>query len=313
MERFVYSPYGVLTFYDATWANIRSASSYAADYTYTGRRSDRETGLYYYRHRVLHSQLGRFSSRDLVKTHANLLCYCRDNPVKCVDYSGKWGEDVHYGSTKQWAMAVGFTEQAASDMAAADKNTDGLMGGTAPIPIFGDQDYHFNGNRTGADTRDAILSAYIAEAKRLASQPPTPGNLIRVRVIATHVGIALHAKQDWVAHADYGYRVPMGQDIWIIHNSRSPQRTFGTPGDYPDDPTLDVIGSPDGRATIPYLWATWGWSWFHIQDAEYACYQKGTKRIVLTENITKQILIDFRQFLEGNNVSDDVRDYFLGH
>ncbi len=64
LERYVYSPYGVLAIYDATWSNLRSASSYAAEYTYTGRRLDRETGLYYYRHRVYHSQLGRFGSRD---------------------------------------------------------------------------------------------------------------------------------------------------------------------------------------------------------------------------------------------------------
>ena len=29
LERYVYSPYGVLTIYDATWANLRSTSSYA--------------------------------------------------------------------------------------------------------------------------------------------------------------------------------------------------------------------------------------------------------------------------------------------
>jgi len=28
LERYVYSPYGVLTIYDATWSNIRSDSSY---------------------------------------------------------------------------------------------------------------------------------------------------------------------------------------------------------------------------------------------------------------------------------------------
>ena len=64
VERYVYSPYGVLTIYDATWANVRSASSYANAYTYTGRQLDTETGLYYYRARLLHAQLGRFVSRD---------------------------------------------------------------------------------------------------------------------------------------------------------------------------------------------------------------------------------------------------------
>ena len=46
LERYVYSPYGVLTIYDATWANVRSTSSYANAYTYTGRQGDTETGLF---------------------------------------------------------------------------------------------------------------------------------------------------------------------------------------------------------------------------------------------------------------------------
>ncbi len=58
VERYVYTPYGVLTIYDATWSNIRSASSYDVEYTYTGRRLDGETGLYYYRHRIYHAAAG---------------------------------------------------------------------------------------------------------------------------------------------------------------------------------------------------------------------------------------------------------------
>jgi RHS repeat-associated protein len=66
IERYVYTPYGVLTVYDATWANIRSTSSYANAYTYTGRQLDAETGLYYYRARLYSPQLGRFVSRDSI-------------------------------------------------------------------------------------------------------------------------------------------------------------------------------------------------------------------------------------------------------
>ncbi len=40
IERYVYSPYGVLTIFDSTWANIRSTSSYENEYAYTGRRLD---------------------------------------------------------------------------------------------------------------------------------------------------------------------------------------------------------------------------------------------------------------------------------
>ncbi len=83
LERYVYSPYGVLTIYDATWSNIRSASSYDNAYTYTGRRYDKETGLYYYRHRCLSAQLGRFLSRDPIGYEAgvSLVEYVWDAPT----------------------------------------------------------------------------------------------------------------------------------------------------------------------------------------------------------------------------------------
>ena len=71
VERYVYSPHGVLTVYDATWSSIRSDSSYAVEYTYTGGRLDPETGLCYYRHRMYAARLGRFASRDPVGYRGN--------------------------------------------------------------------------------------------------------------------------------------------------------------------------------------------------------------------------------------------------
>jgi len=91
LERYVYSPYGVLTIYDATWSNIRSDSSYDIEYTYTGRRYDKETGLYYYRHRVLSAQLGRFLSRDPAGYEGgdiNLSRYVRSLPTTLLDPNG---------------------------------------------------------------------------------------------------------------------------------------------------------------------------------------------------------------------------------
>ena len=90
VERYVYSPYGVLTIYDATWANTRSASSYANVYTYTGRQLDTETGLFYYRARFLHAQLGRFCSRDPIgyADNVNLQSYVDGNSPSNVDYLG---------------------------------------------------------------------------------------------------------------------------------------------------------------------------------------------------------------------------------
>ena len=303
--------------YDA-FGKLTSETNGAVDliFAFTGRYFDESTGEQYNWRRWYDGRTGRWLSEDPIAFDAddsNLYRYCTNNPVMKVDPSGKWGESVHYDNTREWAIAVGVMPTAAEAIAAADKATDGLIGGRAPIPIYGDQDYHFNRNRVGMDSRDFIAAQYLASATMLATETPRPGNVVKVLAIAQRVGIALHAKQDWVAHGDYGYRVPKSDDIWIVHNSRSPQKTFGNPGNYPDDPTLDVVGSPDGRATRPYLWATWGWSWFSIQDTEYAWYEKGTKRIKLTQDITKNMLRSFAQALQTRRAAADVRIFFFGH
>jgi RHS repeat-associated protein len=91
IERYVYSPYGVLTIYDASWSNIRSASSYDVEYTYTGRRLDGETGLFYYRHRMYAALLGRFISRDPIGYHGDqwsLFRYVGSAPTVSADPTG---------------------------------------------------------------------------------------------------------------------------------------------------------------------------------------------------------------------------------
>ena len=64
-----------------------------------------------------------------------------------------------------------------------------------------------------------------------------------------------------------------------------------------------------------YLKPTSGWTWlrFTAQVTEYAYYKKGTKRIKLTERLTKQILVDFKKFLKNNkSVNCITQNYFLG-
>lgn len=61
-------------------------------YIYTGREYDPETGLYYYRARYYHPDLGRFLSRDPLlfdSGDANLYAYCRDNPLVNTDPGGE--------------------------------------------------------------------------------------------------------------------------------------------------------------------------------------------------------------------------------
>ena len=45
LEHYVYSPYGVVTIYDATWTNTRSASTYANVTLYTAIPGEAQTGI----------------------------------------------------------------------------------------------------------------------------------------------------------------------------------------------------------------------------------------------------------------------------
>ena len=99
VERYSYTPYGEVVIYDASF-NVRSSSSYDWIYLYTGRRLDEETGLYYFRNRYYHAQLGRFCSRDPIGFEGsswNSSDYERSSPISYRNPFGKWwggGNDI---------------------------------------------------------------------------------------------------------------------------------------------------------------------------------------------------------------------------
>ena len=77
IERYEYTPYGEVTVLDADFSDdADGASDVENPYTYTGRRFDEETGLYYYRSRDYHAKLGRFVSRDPIGYLDGPSLYC---------------------------------------------------------------------------------------------------------------------------------------------------------------------------------------------------------------------------------------------
>jgi RHS repeat-associated protein len=62
-ERYNYDGYGRCLVMAPNF-KTRTTSSFAWEYRYTGRRLDLETGIYYFRARYYHAELGRFISRD---------------------------------------------------------------------------------------------------------------------------------------------------------------------------------------------------------------------------------------------------------
>lgn len=110
MECCVYSPYSVLTTYDAIWTNTWIASSSANAYTHTtGRQVDAETGVSYYRARVFSAQLGRFVGRDPTLYwggRKSLYQYVASKPLSAADPSGLgcrvWYDCVLTSTVDDW-------------------------------------------------------------------------------------------------------------------------------------------------------------------------------------------------------------------
>jgi RHS repeat-associated protein len=67
------------------------SSTIANPYTYTGRRLDAETGLYQYRNRYYHAQLGRFVSRDPIGYEGSWLNHYEYVGGSPLIYLDPWG------------------------------------------------------------------------------------------------------------------------------------------------------------------------------------------------------------------------------
>ncbi|EGG94168.1 Rhs family protein [gamma proteobacterium IMCC1989] len=124
VESYQYSAFGKLTIVNQENVPI-SGSTINNSFTYTGRRFDAETGLYYYRNRMYNAELGRFISEDPVgyKDGYNLYQYAKNNPLKYYDPMGTTARTTSqpnypggfnypaaaspYSSTNSWSDFVG--------------------------------------------------------------------------------------------------------------------------------------------------------------------------------------------------------------
>jgi RHS repeat-associated protein len=90
MERYVYDPYGNVTFLSPTWGTL-TGSAYAWVYLHQGGRLGTLSGLYYFRNRDFSPDLGRWMRQDPLGYAAgddNLYRYVLNSPVENGDPSG---------------------------------------------------------------------------------------------------------------------------------------------------------------------------------------------------------------------------------
>ena len=91
-QSYSYDAWGKVTARDASGSVIAS-SAISAPWLFTGRRFDKESGLYHYRARTYSAELGRFLQMDPIKFDAgdpNIFRYVGNDPVNGWDPFGLW-------------------------------------------------------------------------------------------------------------------------------------------------------------------------------------------------------------------------------
>jgi RHS repeat-associated protein len=89
VEKYEYTAYGKVTFFDGSGNQI-SSSTIGNNYLYTGREYDSEIDLYYYRARFYSVNMGRFLQRDPIADDdlMNLYTYVGNSPLNFIDPLG---------------------------------------------------------------------------------------------------------------------------------------------------------------------------------------------------------------------------------
>lgn len=163
---------------------------------FTGKERDAETGLDYFGARYMAAGTGRFTSPDEAGPDIanpqtfNKYRYALNNPLRYIDPTGLYEEDVHRDLTVALAMAAGISAPVATRIGAGDQGVDDNAA-TSPMGMspFGESvgiraNFHF----TTVARRDALYAGF--------ERSGSPEEL----------GVFFHAQQDSFSHEGFGPR-----------------------------------------------------------------------------------------------------------
>lgn len=144
VEIYSYDPYGAPTIYDANGTE-KTVSDIGNTIMFTGREYDYATGLYHYRARALHPQLGRFMQKDplMYVDGYNMYEYVGGNPVNSIDPHGLLGlrRVLRVLFSGSYNTQTGTGDKGSFDMQSKNYNIQNIQKGRLPAP----HSYYQNG------------------------------------------------------------------------------------------------------------------------------------------------------------------------
>jgi len=205
-ERYRYTPYGALMILAPNGTTVRTASSYANPYTFTGRRWDGEALLYYYRARYYDSLLGRFVRRDPIGYggSGDPYLFCGVNPLDYVDPSGfwvwPWDPNASWNPIDTAELWIGGGEQIQPPIIGILPGLDVLPGGI-PLPELFLPCNIWNLGGAGRPGRDLVdcfcFGATITDMIPGVGECPYVEAADCVRNVLTAIQVACNRNEAW--------------------------------------------------------------------------------------------------------------------
>ena len=255
VEAYQYDAYGRPTVFtgpgsDGEWftdddtQQMEGGSDLANKYFFQGRRFDEETQMQYFRNRYYNSRLGRFISRDPMGVWVDRAAYGNgyssliQNPYRIVDPFGFWGRGKHGGIT--WdAFQSDYDKCLIRQIVDENKYADEInIVGMVIIGAGNPNIAHYT--RAINQTPNSAMARYqglLAQEKSKITQALRSDDCEKA---LDHIGIYLHFRQDFFAHA-----VKVGSGPGNIGNIYSGT----TPSERQKKPTPD---SPQGTEAATY-------------------------------------------------------------